>query len=265
MKNVSLKLNVPETKKQFDSLFSVINRSTVLPILENIRIVQNGSLQFMGNDLENYVVVTKESQSKDEFDFCIDSTSLKPFFDNKLADEFSIIGNEEKVCLESSGFKVNVTLAKKLDQYPVKPVFESGITEKINSAELCKIFEKAIIFLSTDDLRPAMTGVYLCDWKDMLYVVATDAHRLFFKPVMKTPPSFKGLGIVIPRKAVKLFIQMLKNEELEIKIDKFRIFFCGKEKELVSRLIDAKYPNFSAVLVSGEYKFSLQRKQLNSS
>jgi DNA polymerase III sliding clamp (beta) subunit (PCNA family) len=63
------------------------------------------------------------------------------------------------------------------------------------SASLLPDLLTALDFISNDDLRPAMTQV--CIHK---YIVATDAHRLFFVPV---PDPLQSI-ILMPKKAIKL-------------------------------------------------------------
>lgn len=263
MKNVSFKLNVPEIKNKFNALFSVANRSCVLPILQGIRVVQNGNLKFIATDLENAVFVTMEAQGKEEFDFCIDSKSIEPFFKDSTEEYLDVTGTENRVSLKSGEFSVFVRLDDSVE-FPKSRVFGEGISLKINSKELCTLFEQAIRFVSNDDFRPAMTGVNISDWNGSLYVLATDAHRAFYKPIMPTPENLKGLSVIIPRKSVGLFIEMFRNEDIEIKIEKNCIYFVGKDKELVSRLIDCRYPDFSKIFPACPLSFSLQRKQFNS-
>lgn len=90
MNNVSFKLSVPENKNRFNVLFFTIGNSCVLPILQDIRIVQDSkSLQVMATDLENAVSFVMDSQG-DSFDFCINAKKLFPFFTDSIEDVFSI-------------------------------------------------------------------------------------------------------------------------------------------------------------------------------
>lgn len=264
MNKVSIKLNVLENKKDFDSLFSVINKSAIIPILEDIRVVKNGSLKFMATDLENFITIEHESKSEDEFDFCIESSKVKSIFKGSLTDEIIIDGNEDKVVLNSGEFKVNIKLDKSPD-FPKCHVSDEFISERIKSKGLSILLEQAVTFLSNDDLRPAMTGINLVDWNGQIFVVATDAHRIFYKPFMQTTEKLKGLSIVIRNKSARLFLSMFKDEDVDIKIEKDKfVTLIGNKKELVCRLVEAKYPDFQKVFPICILNFSMQRKQLNS-
>jgi DNA polymerase-3 subunit beta len=48
----------------------------------------------------------------------------------------------------------------------------------MSSTALVTAINKSLFAVSTDDLRPAMTGVFFEMTKDGLQFVATDAHRL---------------------------------------------------------------------------------------
>lgn len=263
MQKVSLELNVKENKKDFNSLFSIINRSSILPILESVRIVNNGHLKFIATDLENEITIQLPSSSKEEFDLCVSSDKIKSFMKNSISDTISIIGDDIKVKIKQDDFTVT-TVVDKSENFPKSPVIEDFKSITINSKLFSELMSQALPFVSNDDLRPAMTGVNLRDWKGHLFIVATDACRLFYRAFMVTPDELKGISVVIPYKAAKSIVSMFKDEDIEIKISKMHIGVSGANKNITSRLIQAKYPEIDGVMVSPDLKFSLIRKQLNS-
>lgn len=263
MQKVSLELNVKENNKDFNSLLSIINRSSVLPILESVRIVNNGVLKLIATDLQNEITIEYPATSKDEFDICLEGSTIKSFMKNSISDTISIIGDDIKVKIKQDDFTVT-TVVDKSENFPKSPVIEDFKSITINSKLFSELMTQALPFVSNDDLRPAMTGINLRDWKGYLYVVSTDANRLFYRPVMVTPDELKGLSVIIPYKAAKSICSMFKGEDIEIKISSMHIGVSGANKNITSRLIQAKYPEIDGVIVSPDLKFSLIRKQLNS-
>lgn len=263
MQKVSFELSVTESKSKLNALLSVVNTSMVLPILGSIRVVKNGLLKFHATDLENEVVVVVPSEKSEDFDICVEAHVFKSFLNNSISDIVSFSGNESRVTVEQDGFKAKVA-PENSSNFPESVVLKEVRSVKINSKNLCALLHQAIPFVSNDDLRPAMTGINIVDWKGELYIVSTDAHKMFYKPLMKTPTEFKNISVVIPVKCARLFTEMFKDEEIEIKVNNSYIEFSGNEQVLRSRLIGAKYPNFEQVIVSCTLKFSLLRKQLNS-
>lgn len=75
---------------------------------------------------------------------------------------------------------------------------------KLSAADM-ELLKAAICFVSNDDLRPTMTGVRFesPDVNKQSWMVATDAHRLFFKPISTMSEDF-----IIPQKAVKILLAL---------------------------------------------------------
>ena len=265
MNKVNFALNVAQAKQRTKPLFSVINTSGVLQILESVLVEQNGKLKMTATDLENIVSVSSDVVTKEEFKFCLSSRVLKPFINDAVSEEIIFSGDEKKLVMSSEGFNISATL-NDVEHFPKEVEITPKFRLVVNSQMLSDLFKSAIKFVSNDDLRPAMTGVNICDMDGKLFIISTDAHRLFYKPLTPTPPVLKGISIIVPAKTAKLFIEMFNNEEVVIDIDERHIRFSCHDKYLTARLIDAKYPNAETIIktVCEDITISLKRKQFNA-
>jgi len=94
-----------------------------------------------------------------------------------------------------------------------------------------------------------MTGVYFQLTPNGSTFVATDAHRLvkYYRGDLKTKSS---VSFIIPRKALSLLKNALPSDESEVAIgyDKNNAYFSVGNVGLICRLIDAKYPDYEAVI-----------------
>lgn len=263
----SILLNVASVKGLLSPLFGVVNNSTVLPILEDVLIKKDGnSFSFTTTDLENVLTIRSTPlHSEGDESICVRAKVLRQFLYKSLSDTFSIglSKGKDKVVFNNGDFKLSWA-ADRVDDFPKIPALDNVKEVTIAVKEIKDHFANALIFVSNDDLRPSMTGVCLTDWKGELFVVATDAHRLYFSPIMKTPAALKGIVSIIPKKGIRTFLQTFAKGNVEISINGVYIQFKQENKCLISRLIDARYPEWPNVLPDNELEFSMQRKNLLS-
>ncbi|WP_426491100.1 DNA polymerase III subunit beta [Hymenobacter sp. 102] len=104
--------------------------------------------------------------------------------------------------------------------------------------------------LSRDDLRPAMTGVYVEITKSFFRLVGTDGHRLvrFTKDdqhVLDGP----AVSCIIPRRAAEVLVKLLdRRENVELVLLGNDLFVKMQQGQLRIRLLDEKYPDYENVL-----------------
>ncbi|HET7672963.1 MAG TPA: DNA polymerase III subunit beta [Candidatus Saccharimonadales bacterium] len=133
------------------------------------------------------------------------------------------------------------------DDYPVMPKIKDGKKWKISSKELKKALSQVVISASNDDARPVLTGVNFFTQDGNLYVVATDSYRLAEKKLM---PMKQEIGVLVPASAVQDLLRLLddSDEDVEVTSDEQQILFQKGDVELVTRLIDGKFPDYKKLI-----------------
>lgn len=115
----------------------------------------------------------------------------------------------------------------------------------LGADELIDIWSDTSKCVSSDDLRPAMTGVYF-DFKNGV-ICATDAHKL-----VKIEKKFSAQidnGIIIPQKAMRFASSVFaKDADVKVSFSNSFVFFTSQDTIVRSKLIDARYPQFDAVI-----------------
>ena len=131
---------------------------------------------------------------------------------------------------------------------------------------MSKAINKTLFATSNDELRPAMTGVYVSMDFNKLIFVSTDAHKLV-RYTFTSVQSEVATSFIIPKKALNLLKNALPEEgEVEMAFDKANAFFTFADTHLVCRLIDARYPDYNAVIpVDNPNTLSIKRTDLLNS
>jgi DNA polymerase III subunit beta len=102
---------------------------------------------------------------------------------------------------------------------------------------------KTMFAVSTDDLRPAMMGVYFDIGTDSSRFVATDGHRLV-RYENSNFTSSEPLTFIVPDKALHLVSKSLDGTECELIVSDDHVQFKSGSTIIITRLINEQYPNY---------------------
>src|ERR1700709_1807896 len=204
--------------KQLQQISGVINANTVLPILEDFLFeVEANKLTVVATDLETVMKVQLEIEAKDKGKVCIPARilidSLKNIPDQPLT--FNI-DKHFAVELTSDNGKYKV-MGENPDNFPKEPATDETTSFTTTSSALLTAINKTLFAVSSDDLRPAMTGVFFELDKNGMTCVATDAHRLvrFKRTDVKCP---KADTFIVPKKPLNLLKSALPDNDDELQV-----------------------------------------------
>ena len=165
--------------KQLLQINGVINANTVLPILEDFLFeIDKNILTVVATDLETVMKVHLDIEAKENGKVCIPAKILIDSLKN-LADQPLTFNIDKNFGIEltSDNGKYKV-MGENPDNFPKEPVADNANSFTMKSTALVTAINKSLFAVSSDDLRPAMTGVFFELDENSLTVVATDAHRL---------------------------------------------------------------------------------------
>lgn len=263
----NFKINAYRERKRMKSLFTVINSSTIIPILEDVKISGHGNkLRFTCTDLETTVYYDIDSYLGD-FELCVKAHHIRQLIRNAIDEELHFRTfvekktNYEKIKIRSGDFSYT-TILDDAKEFPKIPIIVGESKYKCMSQDIGHVLKNALLFVSNDDLRPALMGILMCDYKNQLHIVATDANRLFWYPLVKTPECFKGKRLILPQKGVRLMLETFRSEEIEMTFNDLYAKFESEDKGVFLRLIDQRYPGFDQIIPKYELSFYVIRKRM---
>ncbi len=149
------------------------------------------------------------------------------------------------------------------ENFPEIPTFSNERVVEIESNVLKRMFSKTIFAVSSEELRPALMGVFMQVMSDEFRMVATDGHRLA-KIVDK---SFRydeeSISIIIPSKAVQIALKNFDEKiPTKIVIDKSGLCFNFQNTILYTRLVEGEYPDYERVIPKDNDKQLIVNKNL---
>jgi DNA polymerase-3 subunit beta len=112
--------------------------------------------------------------------------------------------------------------------------------------------------MAQQDIRYYLNGLLMVVEEGQLKLVATDGHRLAFAAV-KIGADLPRQEVIVPRKTVLELSKLLADddEEIRIELSGTQASFTFGSVELVSKLIDGKFPDYTRV-IPAQHKNRLQ-------
>ena len=244
-----------ELQKALNTVSGVISSSQSRPILENFLFeLENDLLKITASDGETTLLtslaVKSESQGKIAVPAKMFQDIIKSFGDQPLT--FMVKPNEtqEGGLLEILDEKDNYFIAlDNADDYPELMEFNSAQKVVVPSGVLAEALSNTLFATSNDSLRPVMTGVLFQFSEEETNFVSTDSHRLVVYKRTDIKNS-EPMEFIMPKKPLSIFKNILSgsDDEVVIEFNENMAKFSFGEHTWICRLIDGKYPNYTAVV-----------------
>jgi DNA polymerase-3 subunit beta len=231
----------PQKKLLITAIKKTVVTNSVLPILENIYFDgENGTV----TDLETNVIVP----FKTGINACVPAKKVIDILEMMDAPAWAVAEGFGVEATEGSR-KVKVT-GDNPDNFLKVPLLdkEYPVIGRLNEADL-GLLKEAVSFVSKDDLRPAMTGVFISR-----EIVATNAHRMFWKKMSNKVKA----DFILPKKTVIILLafggdwEMTSDWKPKDKAVTHVCFSRADGVKVVCRVIDAPFPKYKVVIPEGD-------------
>tara|TARA_B100000886_G_C20412256_1_gene487636 strand:- start:612 stop:1727 length:1116 start_codon:yes stop_codon:yes gene_type:complete len=242
--------------KSLNFVQGVVEKKNTLPILSNVLLNLKGNkLQIVATDLD--IVFHDEISELKVIEEGNTTTSANVLFDilRKIPSGTEInftLKSENKLSLKSKNSDFNLLCLPSSNFPTFDDKFESEKME-IEKKRFLSLLNKTKISISNDDTRHYLNGIFLhateSNKNTFLTGVATDSHRLSSSSIaVENIKSFSS--IIIPRKSVFQLCSLLDNvdEKLFIQTSSNKIKFSLGKINLISKVIDGKFPDYQKVV-----------------
>lgn len=237
--------------KQLQSINGVITTNPVVPILENFLFeIEDGLLTVTASDLQTSMTTQMGVEAKENGNIAVPARILMDTLKNLPEQPVTFTIDDETYSIEISSDNGRYKLAgENATDFPKVPQVDNGFNVKLSTDLLASAIGNTIFATSNDELRPAMTGVYVNFSDTNITFVATDGHRLIrYRRVDVT--SDTNMSIIIPRKALNLLRATLPAENLDVDMEfnGSHAFFSFGNIRMICRLIDERFPDYENVI-----------------
>ena len=233
--------------KQLSAINGVVSSNPIVPILENFLLNLEGNvLTVTASDLQTVMITEVSVESADNGSIAIPAKLLldtlrglpeQPVTFNIDHDTF---GTE--IISENGRYKLS---GENPVDFPKTPFVTKDHSIEFAASALATAVSSTIFATSTDDLRPAMGGVFVQLGTGSTTFVATDGHRLV-RYRRKDIKSETDTSMIIQRKALNLLKSTLPLDETPVRAEftSSNAFFSFGNIRMICRLIDERFPDF---------------------
>lgn len=245
-----MKFNVSsnDLNQGLSAVIGAVPSKATLPILETILFETEGSrLKITATDLEIFIIEYIEADIEEEGAVAIPARRLLETLRQlpNIQIFFEVDGNNNVEFKTDKGkYKL---VGEQGDEFPQIPGMQGGIVLITETDLIQNAIQKTIFAVSSDDLRPAMMGVYFDIGTSDSTFVATDGHRL----VRFRNSDFKSdepISFIVPDKALNLVSKSLDGDDCELTVSKEHARFSSENTTVITRLINEQYPNYDSVI-----------------
>lgn len=269
-KNTSMKFEVSSSEllSQLQVSSGVIASTTVIPILEDFLFSLAGNkLTVTASNLETTIVSKLDVVGSENGEIAIPAKILLETLKALPGQPVSIIMDQETmgVTIKSSYGEYKLTGDNPVD-FPELPKEVDTENFSLNSDTLNKAISNTLFATSNDEMRAAMKGVYAqVDFNKIIFV-ATDAHKLV-RYTVGGIVSESTASFIVPSKSLALLKgALIADTDVRISHNATNAFFSFDDTILICRLIDAKYPDYNAVIpVDNPHTLNVLRKDFQNS
>ena len=263
---------VENLKKAVGLAERITSKNITLPILNNILIETNkNKIHIKATDLELGIEINVSGKTEKEGKVVIPARIFSDFLDNLSEEKINLEAKDNNLKAESGKYKTTFQGFNSED-FPIIPEVKTDKYLEIEKIILKEGLDQVISSVSYSSNYPELSSVLFKIEKEGLKLVGTDRYRLSLKtiPLEKINTNLKeGFEVIVPLRTIQEVLKML-TEEIEdnskiitISPDPNQIQFSTGEIRLISRLINAQYPDYNkAIPLNFENQIVLKRKDL---
>lgn len=240
-------------QQQLAAVSKVVNAKNALSILDNFLLeVKGDTLYITGSDQETDMTARMDITNRDDDGkIAINARRLMEVVKevSNFPLVFEIDDNSGSVDLQFPGGHFEF-MGVDAAEYPQNFATDDLSVEMIIPAEVIqKGLDYTLFAISTDTIRPMMTGVYWDFHEEDITFVGSDTHKLVRYINSSYHPN-RETSFILPGKPAGILRSLIGKETDNIKIrkdDKSAIFTFG-EFRLGCRFVKGNYPNYNRVI-----------------
>ncbi len=238
-----------------------ITKNNNLPILSNILLqTTEGRLKLSATNLEIGITCRIGAKIEKEGMVTVPAKTLNGFISKLKPQKIELDAKQDVLNINTKEARTNIKGASAKD-FPIIPTITEKPILSLRVADFRAAISQVIMAAASSETRPELTGIYThISFRSphKLILAATDSYRLAEKTIKLANNIKEGennsekedLIFIIPKNTLNQLVRILDDESEDIKISVIpsQIAFDFNNTNLVSRLIDAQYPDYKQII-----------------
>lgn len=266
---MQIKINREVLLKPLNNVTGIVERRHTLPILSNLLVnIKQQEMHLTATDLEMQISLKVPTGIEGELSTTISAKKLLDIC-RSLPDGTSIemVSQDNRITLKAGKSRFNLQTLPAADYPLMSKASGQNISFTISQAELKRLLKQVEFAMAQQDIRYYLNGLLMEVNGDQLHVVGTDGHRLSYTNTT-LDQTFEKNEVILPRKTVLELTKLLDEQsESPVVIDLLngQVSFEFGDIQLISKVIDGKFPDYNRVIPSGHQNtFEVNRQAILS-
>lgn len=226
----------------------VASRNATLPILSNVLLgTENGRIRVSATNLEVGVSSVIGAKVDSEGRVAVPGKTLADFVRNAPGENIVLDLKHNTLSAQAGSYQTTI-LCFDATEYPLTPKVEGGQQYSVPTATLRQLINSVSDSIASSDSRPELAGAFLRFDQDATVMAATDIFRLAERKAVGQHGTTNS--VIVPRGTISELGRILGDVEGDItmRVADNQISFSHEEFEIISRLIDGRYPDYRKVI-----------------
>jgi DNA polymerase-3 subunit beta len=252
--------------KPLQQVAGIVEKRHTLPILSNILITKQGAkVSFISTDIEMQITATASIGAGAENESITVSA-------RKLLDILKALPTNDEVTLSLAAQKLSITQNRTKFSLQTLPSAEFPTVARseqfparvqLAQKDVKRLLHLVSFSMAQQDIRYYLNGMLIVVDKGHLKAVATDGHRLAFAEIIISnaekitlADQAEKIEVIIPRKAISELQKTLRDDDQEVTIEiaSNQARFILDDLEILSKLIEGRFPDYQRVIPQNHNK-----------
>ncbi|OGQ45555.1 MAG: DNA polymerase III subunit beta [Deltaproteobacteria bacterium RIFCSPLOWO2_02_FULL_46_8] len=234
---------------------SITSKNLTLPILQNVKMVAGqGSVEFSTTNLEIGIRYKVRGKVDEPGEMTVPARVFLEIV-NTLPNERVDCRSEENTLHAECANSKTALRGVAAEEFPVIPTLSDGIEISCEAKECVDALEQILFSVASDESRPEIHGVYANAEKETLTLASTDGFRLSERQVsLVGGVGDRQIMKIIPSRTLQELERLVghggENGAVQWVIGENQLLLRYGNGEIVSRVIEGKYPDYRQVIPS---------------
>lgn len=238
------------------SVSGIVEKRHTLPILSNVLIEKHSdTLTLLATDIEIQITTHQASEGGEDASVTVGARKLQDILRALPDGEISLVLDDKRLTLKSGKSRYALQTLPAADYPRMQLNTGDSITLRLPQKDFRRQLAQVAYAMAAQDIRYYLNGLLMQVDGHELRMVATDGHRLALScNTLET--EFAKTEVILPRKTVLELARQLADSDdpVEIVITGNQACFRFGPIELITKLIDGKFPDYERVIPQGNPK-----------
>lgn len=229
----------------------IVEKRHTLPILSNVLIEKRAAaITLLATDIEIQIKTAAQATDGGDASITVGARKLQDIL-RALPEtsEVSLLLEDKRLQVRAGKSRFNLQTLPAADYPRMATAEDVQVAFEIGQRHLRRLLALVQYAMAQQDIRYYLNGLLLVISGSELQVVATDGHRLALASI-DIGGSRQRMDVILPRKTITELSRLLSDsdERVEVALASNQVVFRFDSVELVSKLIDGKFPDYERVV-----------------